>query len=102
MPRHPTIIRTRRKQVFLTPEARTTIQAWADREGMSFSAAIEALARSGLRRAPAAVAPPGHAPGATGPGTPGATPGAIVPASPNAPLAGRACSGSGVIEEAGV
>lgn len=52
MPRHPNFMRTERKQVFLTPDARTTIQAWADREGVSFSAAIESLARSGLRRAP--------------------------------------------------
>lgn len=56
MPRHPNFIRTERKQVFLTPEARTTIQCWADREGVSFSAAIEALARSSLRRAPTGVA----------------------------------------------
>jgi hypothetical protein len=53
MPRHPNSIRTERKQVFLTPEVRTTIQTWADREGLTFSAAIEALAQRGLRRAPA-------------------------------------------------
>ncbi|MDQ3701435.1 MAG: hypothetical protein M3442_11010 [Chloroflexota bacterium] len=51
MPRHPNFMRTQRKQVFLSSETRTTIQSWADRQGVSFSAAIEALARSSLRRA---------------------------------------------------
>jgi hypothetical protein len=55
MPRHPSFIRTERKQVFLAPEIRTTIQAWADREGLTFSAAIEALAQRELRRAPAGL-----------------------------------------------
>jgi hypothetical protein len=56
MPRHASPTHTERKNVRLTPETRTTIQAWATREGLSFSAAIEALARFGLRRAPATPA----------------------------------------------
>jgi hypothetical protein len=56
MPRHASLTHTERKNVRLTPETRTTIQAWATQEGLSFSAAIEALARFGLRRAPASAA----------------------------------------------
>ena len=56
MPRHGSVVPTERKHVRLTPEARTTIQRWADREGLSFSAALEALARRALRRAPAGAA----------------------------------------------
>jgi hypothetical protein len=56
MPRHASLTHTERKNVRLTPETRTTIQAWATREGLSFSAAIEALARFGLRRPPASTA----------------------------------------------
>ena len=52
MPRHPNDIRTRPKHVFLTAEARVAIQEWADREGVSFSAAIETLARLGLGQNP--------------------------------------------------
>src|SRR5829696_3309381 len=44
--------RTERKQVCLTPEGRGLIQAWAEQEGVSFSAAIETLARVGLRQDP--------------------------------------------------
>jgi hypothetical protein len=44
--------RTERKQVCLTPEGRGLIQAWAAQEGVSFSAAIETLARVGLRQDP--------------------------------------------------
>ena len=56
MPKQPSFIHTERKQVFLTPETRTTIQARAIREGLSFSAAIEAFACFGLRRAPTSAA----------------------------------------------
>ena len=52
MPRHPNHVHTERKQVWLTPEARDLIQAWADREGTTFSAAIETLARLGLGQEP--------------------------------------------------
>jgi hypothetical protein len=64
MPKHASLTHTERKNVRLTPETRTIIQAWATREGLSFSAAIEALARFGLRRVQAtsasrsAAAPP--------------------------------------------
>jgi hypothetical protein len=52
MPRHPNHVRTERKQVCLTPEGRALIQAWAQQEGISFSAAIETLARVGLQQDP--------------------------------------------------
>ncbi|HEX2033438.1 MAG TPA: hypothetical protein VHS99_04570 [Chloroflexota bacterium] len=52
MPQHPNYVRTARKQVCLTAEGRALIQEWADREGVSFSAAIETLARLGLREDP--------------------------------------------------
>jgi hypothetical protein len=57
MPRHGSVAPTERKHVRLTQEVRTTIQRWADREGLSFSAALEELARRALRRAPAGAAP---------------------------------------------
>jgi hypothetical protein len=56
MPRYASITHTERKHVRLTPEARTTIQRWADREGLSFSAALEALAQRALRRTPPGAA----------------------------------------------
>jgi hypothetical protein len=52
MPEHPNHVRTERKQVCLTPEGRDLIQRWAQQEGISFSAAIETLARVGLRQDP--------------------------------------------------
>jgi hypothetical protein len=52
MPGHPNHVRTERKQVCLTPEGRDLIQRWAQQEGISFSAAIETLARVGLRQDP--------------------------------------------------
>jgi hypothetical protein len=52
MPEHPNFTRTERKQVCLTPEGRGLIQAWAQQEGVSFSAAIETLARVGLQQDP--------------------------------------------------
>ena len=52
MPEHPNHIRTERKQVCLTPEGRDLILRWAQQEGISFSAAIETLARVGLQQDP--------------------------------------------------
>jgi hypothetical protein len=52
MPEHPNHISTRPKHVSLTDQGRAAVQAWADREGVSFSAAIETLARVGLRQDP--------------------------------------------------
>jgi hypothetical protein len=52
MPELQNHARTERKQVCLTPEGRALIQAWAAQEGVSFSAAIETLARVGLRQDP--------------------------------------------------
>jgi hypothetical protein len=52
MPEHPNHTRTEPKRVYLTPEARGLVQEWADREGVTFSAAIETLARLGLRQDP--------------------------------------------------
>ena len=52
MPEHPNHTATRAKHVCLTDDARAAVQAWADREGVSFSAAIETLARLGLQQDP--------------------------------------------------
>jgi hypothetical protein len=52
MPEHPNHTRTRAKHVCLTDDARAAVQAWADREAVSFSAAIETLARLGLQQDP--------------------------------------------------
>src|SRR5918998_5979248 len=52
MPEHPNHVRTERKQVCLTPEGRDLILRWAQQEGLSFSAAIETLARLGLQQDP--------------------------------------------------
>src|SRR5687768_7267012 len=52
MPEHPNHIRTERKQVCLTPEGRDLILRWAQQEGISFSAALETLARLGLQQDP--------------------------------------------------
>src|SRR6266540_4215129 len=41
------------KTVWLTDEGRAQVQAWAEAQGVSFSAAIETLARVGLGQAPA-------------------------------------------------
>jgi hypothetical protein len=46
---------TSRKSVWLSDQARQTIQQWADENGTSFSAAIETLARLGMNE-PAATA----------------------------------------------
>jgi hypothetical protein len=40
------------KEIRLTEEGLQAVQAWADQQGMSFSAAIETLARLGLGQAP--------------------------------------------------
>jgi hypothetical protein len=40
------------KHIYLSDEGRAAVQAWADREGVSFSAAIETLARLGLQQDP--------------------------------------------------
>jgi hypothetical protein len=37
-------------RVCFTPEGRALIRRWAEREGVSFSEAVEALARAGLRQ----------------------------------------------------
>jgi hypothetical protein len=52
-PRRPRHVRTRRTQVWLSEEAHAQIKGWATRQGLSVSAGIEALARLGLRQAPA-------------------------------------------------
>ena len=52
MPEHPNHTATRAKHVCLTDDARAAVQAWADREGVSVSAAIETLARLGLQQDP--------------------------------------------------
>src|ERR687894_654622 len=52
MPEHPNHTATRAKHVCLTDDARAAVQAWADQEGISFSAAIETLARVGLQQDP--------------------------------------------------
>jgi hypothetical protein len=40
------------KRVWLTPQAVELIDGWRGRQGLTFSAALEALARLGLRQAP--------------------------------------------------
>jgi hypothetical protein len=40
------------KRVWLTPEAVDLVEGWRGRQGFTFSAALEALARLGLRQAP--------------------------------------------------
>ena len=40
------------KRVYLTPEAVALVEAFADRQGMNFSAAVETLCRLGLAQAP--------------------------------------------------
>ena len=40
------------KRVYLTPEAVDLVTAFADRQGMNFSAAVETLCRLGLTQAP--------------------------------------------------
>jgi len=52
MPEHPNYTATRAKHVYLTDAGRTAVQAWADREAVTFSAAIETLARLGLQQDP--------------------------------------------------
>ena len=51
MPRGGGVL-TARKQIWLSDEGRQAIQAWADTNHVSFSAAIETLARLGLGQAP--------------------------------------------------
>jgi hypothetical protein len=46
------------KRIWLTDETREAVQSWADRNGVSFSAALETLARLGLGQSPTeALAP---------------------------------------------
>ena len=52
MPGHPRPGPVQRRQVTLTPEAAELVEDWAGRQGMSFSAALETLARLGLKQAP--------------------------------------------------
>jgi hypothetical protein len=52
-PRRPRHVRTRRTQVWLSTDGHALIRVWATAQGLSFSAGIEALARLGLRQAPA-------------------------------------------------
>jgi hypothetical protein len=52
MSRHPNFVTTRPKHVCLTDATRAAVQAWADREGVTFSAALETLARLGLQQDP--------------------------------------------------
>ena len=52
MPEHPNHTRTEPKRVYLTPEARAAVQAWAAAQGVTFSAGIETLARLGLQQDP--------------------------------------------------
>lgn len=49
---HPRRIATLRKHVHLSHEAAGRIDAWARLQGLSFSAALETLARLGLQQAP--------------------------------------------------
>src|SRR5262245_36624614 len=57
MPR-PGNVRTAPKRVWLTEATRASVQAWADEHRISFSAALETLARVGLGQPPQeAVAP---------------------------------------------
>lgn len=49
--------RTERKHVTLTHEAIEAIEAWADREGLYFSVAVETLAMMGLGRGSAETLP---------------------------------------------
>jgi hypothetical protein len=58
MPEHPEppspapAARGAAKHVYLSEEARAGVQAWAEREGVSFSAALDTLARLGLGEDP--------------------------------------------------
>jgi hypothetical protein len=52
-PRRPRHVRTRRTQVWLSEDGHARIRVWAAGQGLSFSAGLEALARLGLRQAPA-------------------------------------------------
>jgi hypothetical protein len=53
MPRHPRAPgSTRRKCVWFTPETIARVEEWAARQGLTFSAAAEALVRFGMRDAP--------------------------------------------------
>jgi hypothetical protein len=52
-PRRPRHVRTRRTQVWLSEDGHALVRVWATEQGLSFSAGLEALARLGLRQAPA-------------------------------------------------
>ncbi|MDQ3701434.1 MAG: hypothetical protein M3442_11005 [Chloroflexota bacterium] len=53
MPRHPRAAgTTRRKCVWFTPKTVARVERWAAEQGMTFSAAAEALLRLGLQDAP--------------------------------------------------
>jgi len=49
---HPRKVAVERRHVCLTLEAAALVEDWAGRQGMSFSAALETLARLGLKQAP--------------------------------------------------
>jgi hypothetical protein len=51
-PAAPAPARGAAKHVYLSEEARAGVQAWADREGVSFSAALDTLARLALGEDP--------------------------------------------------
>jgi hypothetical protein len=51
-PADPAPVRGAPKHVYLSDQVRTGVQAWADREGVSFSAALGTLARLDLREDP--------------------------------------------------
>jgi hypothetical protein len=57
-PRRPRHVRTRRTQVWLSEDGHALVRVWATAQGLSFSAGLEALARLGLRQAPAAALGP--------------------------------------------
>lgn len=46
------------KRIWLTDETRQAVQQWADQNGVSFSAALETLARLGLGQSPAEALSP--------------------------------------------
>lgn len=51
-------VKTAPKRIWLTDDTRAAVQQWADANGTSFSAALEALTRLGLGQAPTeALAP---------------------------------------------
>ena len=51
-PRRPQFVRTRSRALWLTDECHQLARVWAERQGLSISAGIEALIRLGLGQAP--------------------------------------------------